>query len=206
MKSLVQGVYAFFAHLGAFGLLGLGALDSSVLFMPMGNDLLLVALTARKPALMPFYVLMATAGSLLGCLLTDIVSRKGGEAGLEGRVPRRRLEYIKRKVHQHAAKALALAAIMPPPFPFTPVVAAAAATQYPRKKLLGVLAVARVVRFTAEGLLAIFFGSRILRMADHPMVQGVVLTVLAVSLAGSVISIAGWIRRSRRRAPAGAAA
>jgi membrane protein YqaA with SNARE-associated domain len=205
MKSLVQAVYRFFAQLGGFGLLGLGALDSSVLFLPMGNDILLVALTSRQPELMPFYVLMATAGSLLGCLFTDFVSRKGGEAGLEGRVPKRRLEYIQCKIRTHAAKALALAAVMPPPFPFTPVVAVAAASQYPRKKLLAVLAGARAVRFLIEGALAIFFGRRLLRLAEHPLVEGIVVTVLAVSILGSAISIAGWIRRSKRvRGKAGA--
>jgi membrane protein YqaA with SNARE-associated domain len=203
MKAVVQGLYRFFAQMGGFGLLGLGALDSSILFMPMGNDLLLVALVAREPGRWPVYVLLATAGSVLGCLLTDAISRKGGQAGLERRLPKRRLEYLKRKVDDHAAKALALAAVMPPPFPFTPVVVTAAALQYPRKKLLGVLSAGRAVRFTGEALLAVFFGRSILRMAEHPIVQTVVLAVLAISIVGSTISIASWVRRSRKYAATG---
>jgi membrane protein YqaA with SNARE-associated domain len=197
VSSIVRSVYWFFAALGPFGLLGLGILDSSILFMPMGNDLLIVALTARKPGWLPLYVFMAAAGSTLGSLLTDIISRKGGEAGLERRVPRRRLEYVKAKVRKHAGKAIALATIMPPPFPFTPVIAAAAALQYPRKWLIAVVAAGRVVRFTAVGLLAIWFGKRILRMAEEPVVQTIVLAILAISIIGSAASIASWVRRSR---------
>ena len=62
-------------------------LDSSFLFLPLGNDLLLVALTARNHGSMPFYVVMATVGSVLGCLLMDIVSRKGGEEIIEACSP-----------------------------------------------------------------------------------------------------------------------
>jgi membrane protein YqaA with SNARE-associated domain len=52
--------------MGAFGLAGLGLLDSSFLFLPLGNDLLLVLLTAGKPGLFWYYALMSTLGSKLG--------------------------------------------------------------------------------------------------------------------------------------------
>ena len=120
--------------------------------MPLGNDLLIVALSANRHARLPYYVLMATAGSVLGCLLTDIVSRRGGEVGLERNMSRRRIEYIKKKIDKGAGLAIGLAALMPPPFPFTPFIAGAAAFQYPRKKLLGVIAGARLLRFSIEGL------------------------------------------------------
>ena len=68
MRSIVHTLFLFFAHLGAFGLLILGVLDSSFLFLPSGNDLLLVALTAQHRNRWPYYVLMSTAGSTLGCL------------------------------------------------------------------------------------------------------------------------------------------
>src|SRR5689334_23642439 len=136
MEKIATRLFLIFVHLGGFGLLALGILDSSFLVMPLGNDLLIIALSARNHALMPYYAAMATAGSVLGCLLMDVVSRKGGEAGLEKRLPRKRLEYVKAKVEKKAGWALATAALLPPPFPFTPFVIAAAALKYPRKKLL----------------------------------------------------------------------
>src|SRR2546426_3353941 len=70
-------------HLGGFGLLLLGTLDSSFLIMPFGNDLLVMALTTRRHIMWPYYAAMATAGSIAGCLLMDLISRRGGEEGLE---------------------------------------------------------------------------------------------------------------------------
>ena len=61
----------------------LGIADSSFLFLPFGNDLLVVILTARDHAHLPLYVLTASIGSTLGVLLLDAVCRKGGEEGLK---------------------------------------------------------------------------------------------------------------------------
>lgn len=201
MRELAQDLFAFFAHLGGFGLLAMGVLDSSVLFMPLGNDLLIIGMASRHHELVPYYAAMATAGSVLGCLLMDAISRKGGEAGLEKNVSRRRLAFVKRRVKKNAGWALAFAAIMPPPFPFTVFVIAAAALDYPRKKLLAVIAASRFVRFSLIGLLAILFGRRILRWAESPAVQYGILLLVFISIAGSAISIVRWIRRSKAAAP-----
>ena len=197
LKAIVYSLFAFFARLGGFGLIGLGILDSSILFMPLGNDLLMVALTARSPHLLPYYAAMAAAGSVLGCLITDAISRKGGEAGLEKHAPKRRLAYVQRKVKRSAGWALALASLMPPPFPFTLFVAATAALQYPRKRLLTVVGVSRFARFCGIGLLAVFFGRRIIALAERPSVQAAIIGIMVVSIVGSAISIVRWVRRSR---------
>src|SRR5439155_25566166 len=55
LKHIAQHLFALFVHLGGLGLLAMGILDSSFLIMPFGNDLLLVAMTARKHELMPYY-------------------------------------------------------------------------------------------------------------------------------------------------------
>ncbi len=197
LKNVVIYLGTFFASLGGLGLLLLGILDSSFLFMPLGNDLLLVGLTAKNSAHMPYYVVMATVGSVLGVLFTDWVSRKGGEEGLDKRVSKRRLAYVQKQVKKRAGFALAFASLMPPPFPFTPFVMVAAALKYPRPRLLGVIAIGRLIRFTAEGLLAMRFGKRILADAQTPLVQGIVIAVVVLSLGGSAYSIYGWVKRSK---------
>jgi membrane protein YqaA with SNARE-associated domain len=198
MKHIIAQLLAIFIHLGGFGLLLLGILDSSFLMMPMGNDLLVIAMTARHHALMPYFAAMATVGSVLGCLLIDIVSRKGGDEVIEKHVPKKRLKYIEGKVRKSAGWALGFAALMPPPFPFTPFVVAAAALEYPRRKLLGVIAVTRLLRFSIEGTLAILFGRRILRWAESPAVQYGIVILIVLSLLLSIVSVVSWIRRSRR--------
>jgi membrane protein YqaA with SNARE-associated domain len=196
LDATAQYLFQISVRLGGFGLLAMGVLDSSFLFMPLGNDLLVVAMTARQRELMLYFAAMATAGSVLGCLLIDVVSRKGGEKGLERFLPARRIESVKRRVSEHAGWALAFASLMPPPFPFTPFVAGAAALQYPRKNLLAIVAATRFFRFGLEGFLALHFGTGILRLAAVPAVQYSVLALVVISIGGSIFSVYRWIQRS----------
>jgi membrane protein YqaA with SNARE-associated domain len=200
MQAILRSFALFFFSLGGVGLLFLGILDSSFLFMPLGNDLLVIALTARRHEHLFYYVAMATAGSVLGVGITDWVSRTGGQKGLEGDQKSRRMAYIERKVEQHGAMALTTAALMPPPFPFTPFVIVASALQYPRKKLLLIIAGCRVVRFAVEGSLAVIYGGGIVRLAQSPWVQKFIVALVVISMGGSAFSIAGWVRKSRAKA------
>jgi membrane protein YqaA with SNARE-associated domain len=197
VKRFLLPLYGILAKLGGFGLLILGIFDSSFLFMPLGNDLLMLGLTARHPDLLLYYAFMATLGSMIGCFLIDWICRKGGEQGLHRVLPEKRIEYVKNRVRKSAGPALALAAIMPPPFPFTPFVAVAAAFQYPRKKLFGILAPMRMLRFSVIGLLAILYGPGIIELANAPAVEYTIGAIVVVCVVGSVISIYGWIKRSR---------
>lgn len=200
MRLFSQALLAFFWHLGGPGLLLLGVLDSSFLFAPLGNDLLVVAMTARYHSVgrMLYYAGMSTIGSVLGCLLVDIVLRPAGEHGLERHLSKRRIGYIKSRVEKNAVWALILASIAPPPFPFTPFIMAAAALQYPRKKLLTITGVARMVRFTALGVLALLFGRRILHWAEAPAVEYILIGLIILCIVGSIVSVIGWIKRSRK--------
>jgi membrane protein YqaA with SNARE-associated domain len=196
MDAIINYLFAVFIRLGGFGLLIMGVLDSSFLFMPLGNDLLVVALTARQPRMLPVFAAMATLGSVLGCSLLDRIARKGGEEGLERIVSRRQLEHVKRRVRKSAGWALAFASVMPPPFPFTPFVAAASAFQYPRKKLLSVIGISRFIRFVIVGLLAISFGQSILYLAESPAVRTGILTLVGICVIGSVFSVLAWFKRA----------
>jgi membrane protein YqaA with SNARE-associated domain len=156
VRSLLTYLYQVLWRLNGLGLLLLGILDSSFLFLPFGNAFLLIAMAAREHARWPYFAAMAAAGSVLGSFITDAISRKGGEVGLERKFSPRRLDYVKKKITKNAGWTLGLAALMPPPFPFTPFVAAAAVLQYPRKKLLATVDLGRLGRFAVDGLLAVF--------------------------------------------------
>jgi len=199
MSHVLRSLAVFFYSLGGFGLLLLGVLDSSFLFMPLGNDLLVVALTAAHPGRMLYYVLMATVGSVGGVDFTRWVSAKGGRKGIEGDRKSRRIAYVERKVQEHGGIAIATAALMPPPFPFTPFIIVAAALQYPRKKMLAIIAGCRALRFAIDGSLALIFRRRIIRMAQSPYVQGFIIALVVISMVGSALSIYNWVRKSRTR-------
>ena len=196
---MIRHLVRAFAHLGAPGLLALSAFDSSPVFIPFGNDLLFIVLAARKHQMMVYYALMATIGSVLGCLLDDVLSRKGGEKGLEkSHWAHSRLASIRKYTKKNAGWALGIASLMPPPFPFTVFVAGAAAMQYPRKKLLLVVALARLGRFLIEGLLAIYLGSRLLlNLVRSPVMDYLVGTIVVASIVGSILSLRGLARGKR---------
>lgn len=198
MNSLLRHLLAWLLQLGIFGPLLLGIADSSFLFLPFGNDLLIVILTARHHGQLPFYVLTAAVGSTLGVLLLDAVCRKGGEEGLKKMMKPRRLDYFKRRMSNQAALAVVLACLAPPPFPFTLVIASASAFAYPRQRLLGLVFVARSVRFTIVGLLAIRFGRDILRIANAPQTTWIMVGFIALCAVGSAFQVLQWVRRSRR--------
>lgn len=204
MHHVTRALFAFFLNSGALGLFTLGIADSSFLFAPLGNDFLLIALVVRKPQVTDalYYAAVATAGSVLGCLLVDLLFRKAGEAGLDKHLPHKRLEYVKQKVNKDAAWALALASLAPPPFPFTPFIMAASALEYPRKRLLTVVGFARMARFAITAVLALIFGDRILQWSRNEGVQIFLFALIVLCVGGSIASAYGWIRRSRKVAGA----
>jgi membrane protein YqaA with SNARE-associated domain len=178
-------------HAGGLGLLALGAFDSSPLVVPMGNDLLVLALCARYHERMLYYVLMATAGSLIGCFATDWISRKS-EGGQKKFLSGKHLAYIRELVEKRAAWTLVVAALVPPPFPFTAFVAAAAAFRYPRNKLLSWVGVGRLIRFSIEGALAIHYGRWIIQQAQSRLLDHVMIALVAVSIGASAFAIYRW--------------
>src|ERR1700759_1967848 len=105
MHNFAHALFQFFWHLGGPGLLILGILDSSFLFAPLGNDLLVVAMTAHYHSLARglYYAAMSTVGSVMGCLLVDVLLRRAGEKGLETYLPKGRVDYVKKRMEKNAA-------------------------------------------------------------------------------------------------------
>lgn len=177
----------------------MGVFDSSFLFLPFGNDLLVIALTARHHAGYLLYVLSAVCGSTLGVFFLDLVARKLGEGGVTKVVGKRRFNYLKQKIDQHGGKALVLGSLAPPPFPFTMAVAVNSALGYPRRRLLLLVAGSRAIRFLILGGLAIKFGRAIIHMINSAVFKDFMYVFTAVCLAGSIYSVVNWVRRSRSR-------
>ena len=164
----------------------------------MGNDLLDLALCARCHDRMLYYVLMATAGSLIGCFATDSISRKG-EGGQKKFLSGNHLAYIRELVEKRAALMLVVASLVSPPFPFTAFVAAAAAFRYPRSKILSWVGVGRFIRFAIEGALAIHYGRWIIQQAESPFLDHLMIALVAISIGASAFAIYRWKWRSLRR-------
>jgi hypothetical protein len=73
----------------------------------------------------------------------------------------------------------------------------AGALKYPQIRLLGIIGACRLVRFSVEALLAQRFGRPILRIAQTPLVEGIVIAVLVISISGTAYSLYDWTKRSK---------
>ncbi len=197
MKGFFHHLLRFLIHLGYFGPFVMGIFDSSFLFLPFGNDLLIIALTARRHDLYLAYVLSAVGGSTLGVFFLDLIARRIGEEGVSRVAGQRRFDLLKSKISKYGGKALVTASLAPPPFPFTMVVAVNSALGYPRKRLLILIALSRGIRFLILGALAIKFGRAIIHLINSAGFRYFMYFFTAVCLAGSVASITTWIRKAR---------
>src|SRR5262245_25743996 len=107
--------------MGALGLFLLGVCDSSFLFLPFSNDLLLIALVSRDRNSWQWviYSLAAALGSVVGVMLVDMVIRRAGREGLEQFVGLKKLERVQGKIESRGVWTVFLTTLLPPPFPFT---------------------------------------------------------------------------------------
>lgn len=187
----------FLIHIGYFGPLLMGVLDSSFLVLPFGNDLLVVALVANHHQGAPWYVVAAACGSTIGVLALSLVSRKLGEEGIRKLAGEKQYKRLKEHIGSHAGPAIAVGGLAPPPFPFTMVIAAAAVLDYPLWRLLIINFFTRAARFAVIAWLAIKFGKQVLGIAKSSAFQWGVGAFIFLCVVGSAFSIWRWLRRSR---------
>lgn len=192
--------FRFLFHIGYFGPFLMGVLDSSFLVLPFGNDLMVVGLVARHHQGAPWYILSAACGSTVGAFLLAVVARKLGEEGLRRFAGDRSYEKLKSRIGNRAALAIGVAGLAPPPFPFTTVIAAAGAVDYPLWRILAVNLLARSARFAVLALLALRYGRTVLNVAQSEPFRWSMLVFILLCLAASGWSIWHWLRRPARRA------
>ncbi len=198
MKFL-GALLAFLFHLGYFGPLVMGVLDSSFLFLPFGNDLLVVALVADRHGHIPIYVFSAAVGSTLGAWLLTLLARKLGADGICKLAGEKQFGRLKRWIGNRAAIAIAGGALAPPPFPYTLVVAAAGALDYPIPRILSTNFVARAVRFGVLAWLALRFGHQVMEVAQSAPFRWTMIGFIVLCLVGSGLSIRQWVRQTRSK-------
>ena len=187
----------FLVHLGYLGPFVLGILDSSFLVLPFGNDLLVVGLIAHHHAGFFFYVFSAACGSTVGVILLSKVARKFGEEGIRKVAGQKQFDKLKKRIGDRSGVAVAIGCLAPPPFPFTMVIAAASALGYSLWRVAAINFVSRAVRFTVLGLLAIKFGTAILRIAKSPAFVWSMVVFIALCLIASGFSIWHWVHSTR---------
>ena len=186
----------FAGALGAPGLFLISFLDSSVLTFPVINDLLLIELSIQHPARMPLFALMASLGSVLGCVLLYFIARKGGEAYFR-RKTGARAEVIRHWVERNGFGGMLIAALLPPPTPFKFFVFAAGVFEVPLMSYVSAISLARLIRYFGVGYLAVKYGNDALPFLARHKVQVVIFLVVFVTVS---YLASRWILRERPRA------
>jgi membrane protein YqaA with SNARE-associated domain len=160
----------------------IGALDSSLLSLPEINDYLVVGRCFKDHTAVFYLPLFAATGSVIGCSLLYTIVRRGGQAVLRKRFNLQSIKRVEHAYERFGFLAIGIPAILPPPLPFKIFVATAGALEYPRWKFLLTVMIARALRYYVEGILAVYYGRRVLLfMKDNGLVIiSIVATVLLV--------------------------
>lgn len=198
MGALVRWIFGVF--LSTWGIAVLAALDSSILFsVPFAIDATVVLLAAQHRELFWLYPLIVVPASLAGAASTYWIGWRLGEEGLEHFVAARRLKGVQARVRRSRAFAIAALDLIPPPFPFTPIILVSGALDVKAKPFFLTLAAVRVVRFGGEAVLALFYGDLIVSWLKSETVRTIAGILFVLVLAGAAISICVLLRSTSRR-------
>jgi membrane protein YqaA with SNARE-associated domain len=180
-------------HLGGVGLILLGVADNSVVPLTGSMDVLTIWLAARHREPWPYYAVMATLGAVIGGYITYALARKGGKEAMERKLSKKRAAQFSQAFARWGFAAVAVPALLPPPFPFVPFLLAAGAMQYSRKKFLAALTLGRGLRYTIAAGLGFHYGRHILRFFsryDKPAMA----ILIALAVIGAVLSLIQYLR------------
>ena len=136
-----------------------------------------------------------------GAAATLWVGKKIGEVGLERFVPAHRLERMRCTMRDRGAIAMAVPALLPPPFPLTPFILTCGALNVDRRRFFATFGIVRLLRFGTEATLARIYGRSVLRVLQSDGFQAVILGFVVVAVAGTLVS-AVLLWRNTRHAPA----
>lgn len=191
-KSTLQ----WLVHLGGPGLILLGLLDNSLIPLPGSTDIVTILLAAHRGDMWVYYAFMATVGAVVGGYLTYRMARRGGLETLEKKFSQKKVQKIYAIFARWGFASVAIPAILPPPFPITPMLLAAGAMQYPTRKFLTALAVGRGVRFTILGYLGAHYGRHIISLFAR-YYWTILIMLLVFSLLGGLLGLFEY-RRGRK--------
>jgi len=167
---------------GAFGLFAIALLDSALIPLPGGPDAVLILLSTARPAWVPLYVLAATLGSVIGCIIFYYITRRAGRSALKRFSPRKQAR-VKELIDRYDVLSVLVASILPPPFPFKLFVATAGVFRFSVARFALAIALGRAFRYALIGYLAAHYGEHAKELlAQYYPYVGLGLAVLLISV------------------------
>jgi len=181
---------------GAPGIFFVAFLDSSILSLPEIADLLVIWMVTNNKSRIVLYVVSATAGSLLGCLLLYGIGKKGGAPFVHRRFSSANVERTLGAFRRHGVMAVLIPSILPPPAPFKIFVLMAGVAEISVARFATAILIGRGFRYTVEGVLALWYGERAMTFIRDNGTP-VALALVAVLAIGFVV----YLRLTRPRPP-----
>jgi membrane protein YqaA with SNARE-associated domain len=197
LQAFIVGVPIYVA---APAMVVIGALDSSLLSLPEINDYLVVMRCYSDPKSVFYFPLFAALGSVIGCVLLYALMRRGGQAVLHRRFSQGNIDRVERAYARFGFLAIAVPALLPPPMPFKIFVATAGALEYPRRRFIVTVMIARSLRYFIEGALAIYYGEYVIQFLKE-FGFAILIGVGGLCVVGLTIYV---FSRRGKRAPNGA--
>jgi membrane protein YqaA with SNARE-associated domain len=196
MKTVLAWIQAFAVAIGGPGLFIIAFLDSSFLSFPQVIDLLVVTSVLQHPHWMPYYAVMSTLGSILGCLTIYSVARKGGEALLRRRFSGAAVDRAQAVSTRYGVFALLVPSLLPPPAPFKLFVLLAGVSGLRPVRFALTIALGRGLRYFGIGLLTLWYGQQTLAFLETNG-RTVAYWLAGIVVVGALVALI-W-RQLRRR-------
>ena len=197
-QVMALSTWGWLNRMGGPGLILLGIADNSVVPLTGSMDVLTIYLAARHREPWFYYAVMATAGAVFGGYITYFLAKKGGKEALEHRLSKRSTQRLYQWFERWGFGAIAVPALLPPPFPMVPFLLAAGALQYPPRKFLAALSIGRGIRFTLIAGLGALYGRSIVRFFSqyYKLALGI---LVALAIVGTILSIIEYYRLKNRK-------
>jgi membrane protein YqaA with SNARE-associated domain len=190
---LAMSMWRYLRRMGGPGLVLLGIADNSVIPLTGSMDVLTIWLAARHRQPWPYYALMATIGAVIGGYITYALARKGGKETMERKLSKKRAKQFSKAFERWGFFAVAIPALLPPPFPFVPFLLAAGAMQYSRAKFVGALSLGRAVRYSIAAFLGFHYGIHILRFFGRYYKPAMAI-LIGLAVLGAIMTSIQYIR------------
>ena len=174
-KHFTEALVAF----GPLGVLALTFLDSTGIPVSAGVDALILFLAVQSPRTAWISALLAVAGSLIGNVVLFTAARRGGQRFLERSAPSGRVQKFRAWFERYGLVTVFVPALVPFPMPLKLFVVSAGVLRTRLSSFLGVVLLARILRYGGDMWLGVALGKRSLGFLEHHVWQfalgGVVL-------------------------------
>jgi membrane protein YqaA with SNARE-associated domain len=178
-------------RLGGPGLILIGIADNSVVPLTGSMDVLTIWLAASHRDIWPYYAAMATIGAVVGGYITYALGRKGGKEAVEHKFNERKAKRVFAKFDRWGFRSVFIGALLPPPFPLVPVLLAAGALQYSKKKFVGALTFGRAIRYMLVAGLGSLYAKQITGFFSR-YYKPAVLVLVGMAVIGTIITLAEY--------------